>query len=115
MKDASSAIAAPDRRAVERNVRNALQEDIGSGDVTAGLIAPDTRAHARVITRENGVLCGQPWVNAVFAALDSTINITWSKQDGQNISAGDVLFTLEGPAAPLLTAERSALNFLQLL
>ncbi|MCX2977268.1 carboxylating nicotinate-nucleotide diphosphorylase [Candidatus Marimicrobium litorale] len=115
MKDASSAIAAPDRRAVERNVRSALQEDIGSGDVTAGLIAPDTRAHARVITRENGVLCGQPWVNAVFAALDSTISITWSKQDGQNISAGDVLFTVEGPAAPLLTGERSALNFLQLL
>ena len=115
MKQVSSAIAAPDRSAVERNVRSALQEDIGSGDVTADLIAPDTRAHARVITRENGVLCGQPWVNAVFAALDSTMSITWSKQDGQNISAGDVLFTAEGRAAPLLTAERSALNFLQLL
>ncbi len=115
MKHASPAIPAPDSSAVERNVRSALQEDIGSGDVTADLIAPNTCAKALVITRETGVLCGQPWVNAVFAALDSTMDITWTKQDGQNISAGDALFTVEGRAAPLLTAERSALNFLQLL
>lgn len=115
MSTTFSVTPTPDLHIVERNVTSALQEDIGSGDVTAALIAQGTQARARVITREAGILCGQPWVNAVFAALDSTIAIHWAKQDGETISAGDVLFTAEGPAAPLLTAERSALNFLQLL
>jgi nicotinate-nucleotide pyrophosphorylase (carboxylating) len=108
-------IAAPDPAVVLRNVRAALAEDIGSGDITAALIAPDARASGRVITREDGVLCGQPWVDAVFAELDTQVQIAWQHRDGANISTGDTLFTFEGPARSLLTGERCALNFLQLL
>lgn len=105
----------PDPEQIRANVRAALEEDVGPGDITAMLIAADSRASARVITREEGVLCGQPWVDAVFAALDSSIEIRWHSADGEAITAGDTLFTLEGPARALLTGERAALNFLQLL
>ena len=108
-------ILAPDPTVVERNVRAALAEDVGSGDITAALIAPQSHATGRVITREDGVLCGRAWVDAVFAQLDSTVRIEWQCQDGQDVNAGDVLFTVQGPARSLLTGERSALNFLQLL
>jgi nicotinate-nucleotide pyrophosphorylase (carboxylating) len=108
-------IAAPDPAVVLRNVRAALAEDIGSGDITAALIAPEARASGRVITREDGILCGQPWVDAVFAELDTQVQIAWQHRDGANISTGDTLFTFEGPARSLLTGERCALNFLQLL
>ena len=104
-----------DPAVVQRNVCAALEEDIGSGDITAALINPSARANGRVITREDGVLCGQPWVNAVFAELDSDVRIEWHYRDGQQISAGDVLFSFDGPARSLLTGERCALNFLQLL
>lgn len=110
-----SAVIAPNPADVLRNVRAALAEDVGSGDITAALIAPGSHATGRVLTRQDGVLCGQAWVDAVFAELDSTVNIEWHCQDGQDISAEDVLFTVHGPAASLLTGERSALNFLQLL
>ena len=106
---------APDPQVVLQNVRAALLEDIGSGDITAALIAVGTNATARVITREDGVLCGSDWVNAVFAEIDSTVSLQWQAQDGQAIKAGDVLFTASGPARSLLTGERAALNFLQLL
>jgi len=115
MHQPEDTIAAPDPAVVLRNVRAALAEDIGSGDVTAALIAPEARASGRVITRENGVLCGQPWVDAVFAELDTQVQIAWQHRDGASISAGDTLFTFEGPARSLLTGERCALNFLQLL
>jgi nicotinate-nucleotide pyrophosphorylase (carboxylating) len=105
----------PDTTVLERNVRAALDEDIGSGDITAALIDASARASGRVITREDGVLCGQPWVDAVFAALDSTVRVTWQCRDGQRVNAGETLFTVEGTARSLLTGERSALNFLQLL
>ncbi len=108
-------IIAPDPAVVERNVRAALAEDIGSGDITAALIAADSLAAGRVITREDGVLCGQPWVDAVFAQLDNAVNVEWHCRDGQAISAGDTLFSFQGPARSLLTGERCALNFLQLL
>jgi nicotinate-nucleotide pyrophosphorylase (carboxylating) len=107
--------AAPNAKGIMSNVRAALAEDIGSGDITAALIEPGTRATARVITREPGVLCGQAWVDAVFAELDRTISIEWHHQDGHLLDAGESLFTAEGPAATLLTGERCALNFLQLL
>ncbi len=115
MRHSKSAITAPDPAVVLRNVRAALAEDVGSGDITAALIAPGSRATGRVITREDGVLCGQAWADAVFAELDAGVSIEWHCQDGQAISAGDVLFTVHGPAASLLTGERCALNFLQLL
>jgi nicotinate-nucleotide pyrophosphorylase (carboxylating) len=100
---------------VQRNVRAALAEDVGSGDITAALIAPHTPASGRVITREDGVLCGQAWVDEVFAQLDAGVTMEWHASDGQKVSAGDVLFSFRGPARSLLTGERCALNFLQLL
>ena len=105
----------PDPEQIRANVSAALAEDVGPGDITALLIAADSRACARVITREEGVLCGQPWVDAVFEQLDPSIEIRWQAGDGDAIAAGDTLFSLEGPARALLTGERTALNFLQLL
>jgi nicotinate-nucleotide pyrophosphorylase (carboxylating) len=96
-------------------VRAALQEDIGSGDITAKLIAADTLAAARVITRDPGIVCGTPWVNAVFSEIDPLVTLRWRVEEGQAVSAGDTLFHAEGPARSLLTGERAALNFLQLL
>jgi nicotinate-nucleotide pyrophosphorylase (carboxylating) len=115
MSQAISAFAAPDPEVVQRNIRAALEEDVGSGDITAALIAPMSGATGLVVTREDGVLCGQPWVDAVFAALSSAVSIEWHRQDGQAVKAGDALFTVAGPSPGLLTGERSALNFLQLL
>ncbi|MBA6412932.1 carboxylating nicotinate-nucleotide diphosphorylase [Parahaliea sp. F7430] len=105
----------PSPEIVKLNVQAALAEDVGSGDITAQLIAPDTQAKGRVITREAGILCGQDWVDEVFAAVDSSIAIEWHFQDGDAIVAEDTLFSFTGPARALLTGERSALNFLQLL
>jgi nicotinate-nucleotide pyrophosphorylase (carboxylating) len=108
-------IIKPSAELVLGNVRAALAEDVGSGDITAALIAPDSQATARVITREGGVLCGSPWVDAVFAELNPAVAIEWQARDGESLTAGDSLFTLSGPARSLLTGERAALNFLQLL
>jgi nicotinate-nucleotide pyrophosphorylase (carboxylating) len=108
-------IIQPDTALVLDNVRNALAEDVGSGDITAALIAHDTQATARVITREDGVLCGRAWVDAVFAALDPSVSLQWQANDGDSVTANDSLFTVSGPARSLLTGERVALNFLQLL
>ena len=105
----------PSDEVVLANVRAALAEDVGSGDITAALIPAAETARARVITRENGVLCGRAWVDRVFTELDASIVLDWQAADGDAISAGDLLFTVSGPARGLLTGERSALNFLQLL
>ena len=115
MSQSKSQLIAPDSAVVQLNVRAALVEDVGSGDITAALIAPEVRATGRVISREYGVLCGQDWVNAVFAVLDESVSVNWHRQDGQTVNPDDTLFTLEGPARSLLTGERCALNFLQLL
>ena len=96
-------------------VKTALQEDIGSGDITAQLVAEASHAEARVITRESAIICGQAWVNEVFAQLDPTVRVDWMVQDGDKVSENQTLFTLSGPARSLLTGERTALNFLQLL
>ncbi|MCB1689846.1 MAG: carboxylating nicotinate-nucleotide diphosphorylase [Halioglobus sp.] len=104
-----------DPSAVARDIRAALEEDIGSGDITAALIDPGAQASGRVITREDGVMCGQPWVDAVFAELDGAVRIEWEHRDGDRIGAGNTLFSFAGPARSLLTGERCALNFLQLL
>ncbi len=100
---------------VRDNVLAALAEDIGTGDITAALIPAAASAQGRVITREAGVLCGQDWVNAVFSEVDPAISLVWQARDGDTLQAEQVLFTFSGPARALLTAERSALNFLQLL
>ena len=93
----------------------ALAEDIGSGDITAGLVGADEQALATVITRESGVLCGTQFVDAVFAAVDASLEIIWQKSDGDALLPDDTLFTVSGTARSILTAERAALNFLQML
>ncbi|HEV7715210.1 MAG TPA: carboxylating nicotinate-nucleotide diphosphorylase [Steroidobacteraceae bacterium] len=96
-------------------VQTALREDVGSGDVTANLVPATQRAQGRVITRENAVICGQAWVTETFRQLDPTVQLTWRTEDGARVAADEVIFELTGPARPILTGERTALNFLQLL
>ncbi len=100
---------------ITRSVRDALTEDIGSGDITAELIDQNTQYHATVITRENAILCGVDWVNESFNQLDPSVDITWAAKDGDRIEPNQTLFTVKGSARSILTAERTALNFLQLL
>jgi nicotinate-nucleotide pyrophosphorylase (carboxylating) len=102
-------------KALLHTVRAALDEDIGSGDITALLIPKEQTASATVICREQAVLCGQPWFDAVFAELDSHISVCWQAQDGDNIKNNQTLCTVTGPARSILTGERTALNFLQTL
>ena len=97
------------------DVARALQEDLGGGDLTAGLIDPARRARARVLARESAVLCGAPWAEAALRALDPNVRITWHVQEGQRCAADQVVLEIEGNARALLSAERTALNFLQLL
>ncbi len=96
-------------------VRAALDEDIGSGDITASLIPEDQTASATVICRQQAVLCGQPWFDAVFAELDSRISVCWQAQDGDSIKNNQTLCSVTGPARSILSGERTALNFLQTL
>jgi nicotinate-nucleotide pyrophosphorylase (carboxylating) len=96
-------------------VAAALREDIGAGDVTARLVPDAQLAHGRVITREEAVLCGQPWVDETFRRLDPSIRIDWHARDGDRIRADQVVFEIRGRARAVLTGERPALNFLQLL
>ena len=100
---------------IVQQVRTALAEDIGTGDITAQLIPAAQSSQARVITREAAVICGQPWVDEVMRQVDTRIQIAWHVAEGAQVTADTVLFTLNGPASSLLTAERAALNFLQLL
>ena len=100
---------------VKRNVRAALREDVGSGDINAALIPAGTRARASVITRNRGVFCGRPWVEEACRQVDPAIALDWRVDDGANVAAGDLLLRLAGPARGLLTVERTALNFLQVL
>jgi len=100
---------------VTRDVTRALAEDVGSGDLTARLVPADRAARARVMTRQNGVLCGAEWFTRTFEELDPDVEIFWHHGDGDDIVAGSSLCELEGNARAMLTAERTALNFLQLL
>jgi len=93
----------------------ALAEDVGGGDLTAALIPEEALAKATVISRENAILCGAAWFDAVFGQLDTRIVIDWQAADGDRIAPDQLLCTLHGPARALLTGERTALNFLQLL
>jgi nicotinate-nucleotide pyrophosphorylase (carboxylating) len=98
-----------------RQVEAALHEDIGSGDVTAALVPAAQQVHGSVVTREAAVLCGRAWVEETFRRLDPRVRLTWHAADGESIAAQQVIFALSGPARPVLTGERTALNFLQLL
>ena len=100
---------------IENNVAAALAEDIGSGDWTAQLIAADSHATASVICRDDAVVCGAPWFDACFRKLDPGSQIEWAVAEGSKVSPGQLLCTVRGTARALLTAERTALNFLQLL
>lgn len=105
----------PDDDIVRRDVRRALEEDIGPGDATADLLPAATMATARVITREDAVLAGRAWFDASFKLIDASIAIDWKFRDGERMRPNDVLCTLQGPARALVTGERCALNFLQAL
>ncbi|CUI02739.1 carboxylating nicotinate-nucleotide diphosphorylase [Massilia sp. P8910] len=101
--------------AFESNLLAALLEDVGSGDLTGKLVPDDIRVRARVIVREEAVLCGGPWFEGVMLALDSSIDVDWQYAEGDLMNAGSVVCTIEAPPRALLTAERAALNFMQLL
>jgi len=101
--------------AIAAQVRDALAEDIGDGDLTAELLPADAIAHAEVITRDDAVLCGGPWFEQVFRQLDPTVVIDWFARDGERVRPGKRLCSVKGGLRQLLTGERTALNYLQLL
>ena len=100
---------------ISENVKIALEEDIGTGDVTTDLIETHTIAEASLISRDNAILCGIDWFNEVFNQLDNSIEIKWNAKDGDEIKKGENLCVLNGPANSILTGERTAINFIQTL
>jgi nicotinate-nucleotide pyrophosphorylase (carboxylating) len=100
---------------VGAQVTCALAEDIGSGDVTAALVPASQRVRGRIITREDAVLCGTAWAEETFRRLDPAVRLTWHARDGDRIKSGALVLEIEGVARALLSAERTALNFLQTL
>jgi len=98
-----------------QQVTTALAEDIGDGDITARLVPAAQRVTGKVITRDDAILCGRAWVTEVFRQLDPTVEVTWHADDGDRVTANQTLFEVAGLARPVLTGERTALNFLQLL
>jgi nicotinate-nucleotide pyrophosphorylase (carboxylating) len=102
-------------RDLASQVEAALREDIGSGDVTAALVPAAQRVRGSVITRESAVLAGRPWVDATFRHLDPHVQLLWHANDGEPLAANQVVFDIAGSARAVLTGERTALNFLQLL
>ena len=106
---------APLKAAFEGNLLAALLEDVGTGDLTGQLVPAEGRSTARVIVREDAVLCGAPWFEGVMLAVDGSISVTWHYAEGDMMMADSAVCTLEGPSRALLTGERAALNFMQLL
>ena len=100
---------------IASTVRRALNEDLGTGDLTAGLIPEDAVGAAQVVSREPAVLCGSPWFDEVFRQLDEEVRIVWERRDSDTLVSGQCVCTLTGPTRSLLSGERTALNFLQLL
>jgi len=100
---------------IERNARAALEEDLGSGDLTAPLIAAGKRVRAAVACRQKAVICGQPWFEACLRRLDPSVEIAWAVAEGASVEAGMRVCVVQGEARALLAAERVALNFLQTL
>ncbi len=110
-----TALNIPPQQLISSQVKLALVEDVGQGDLTADLIDVATQTTATIITREDMTLCGQAWVNEVFKQLDPNITIMWHSNDGDKISANSTLCQLHGSARMLLTGERTAMNFIQTL
>lgn len=108
-------IAPPDATVVDADVRRALAEDLGDGDLTARLLPEGQRTEAEIITREDMVLCGRDWAEACFRALDPGVRIEWLKADGDRVAANTRLCRIEGAGRGIVSAERCALNFLQTL
>lgn len=104
-----------DPKIVRQNVSIALEEDIGSGDISAALVPQLGQANAFVLCRENAVMCGQDWFREVLRQVDSRIDLNWEFEDGDKVSANSVICRLQGPATSILSGERCALNFLQTL
>jgi len=102
-------------QSIQINIQQALQEDIGDADITALLTPEDEQATATIISREDMVLAGQPWVDALIRAYDPSVQITWLKNDGDWVKANETIYKLVGSARSLLTVERPALNFVQTL
>ena len=100
---------------IAKVVTQALAEDVASGDITAELIGADVQASGRIVTREDGILCGTAFALEAFQQIDPSCHVEWAAQDGDSIAADSLVCTLSGPARALLTGERTALNFLQLL
>ncbi len=100
---------------LEAVVQRALDEDVGTGDLTAALIPEKARARAEVVCREDAVLAGAPWFDEVFARIDPSVIVSWAHHDGERVTPGAVVCTLHGPARAIVTGERTALNFLQTL
>lgn len=113
--DFSTLIDAGLRAAIEANVAAALAEDVGDGDRTGALVPADAQVHARLIVREDAVLCGQPWADEVLRRVDPRIRVQWAQAEGARLAPGATVCEWTGPARGILTAERSAMNFLQLL
>ena len=101
--------------AFDANLLAALLEDVGTGDLTGKLVPNEQRVRARVIVREDAVLCGAPWFEGVMRALDASIVVDWQYAEGDMMKTGSVVGTIEGPPRALLTGERSALNFMQMM
>ena len=102
-------------QSIQINIQQALSEDIGDGDITALLTPEDEQATATIISREDMVLAGQPWVNALIQAYDPSVEVIWLKNDGDHVQANQAFLKLAGSARSLLTVERPALNFVQTL
>jgi len=102
-------------QSIQLNIQQALQEDLGDGDITAMLSPENEYASATVLSREHMILAGQPWVNALIQKFDPTVEVVWLKQDGEAVAAGETFLKLQGKARSLLSIERAALNFIQTL
>ena len=115
MKHLSEFDAADLAELARADVARALAEDVGAGDLTAALVDASRPARARILARETAVICGRPWVEAAVLACDPSARLTWHVEEGGHCVADQVVLHIEGRAQALLTAERTALNFLQLL
>jgi len=102
-------------QSIQINIQQALQEDIGTGDITALLTPEDEQATATIISREDMILAGQPWVNSLIQTYDPQVEVIWLKNDGDRVQANEAFLKLAGSARSLLTVERPALNFIQTL